>query len=130
MALDVFLDKFFIVFHSLFALFNLFGWIWKKTRKINLFLLSLTLFSWLILGIWYGIGYCPLTDLHWNIRYKLGLYDMPGSYIKFLLDIITGLDWDERLVDVGTGLVFSIAFILSIILNVLDCRKKQIPGEK
>ena len=124
--MDAFLDKFFIIFHTLFALFNLFGWIWKKSRKINLLLLSLTLFSWLILGFWYGIGYCPLTEWHWQIRYKLGLYDMPNSYIKFLLDTLTGYDWNEIFVDVGTGLAFGVALIISIILNVLDWRKKRL----
>jgi len=127
--LDVFLDKFFIIFHTFFALFSLFGWIWKNTRKINLFFLSLTFFSWLIVGIWYGIGYCPLTEWHWQIRYDLGLYDMPNSYIKFLLDTLTGLDWNERLVDVGTGLAFSASLIISIILNIHDWRNKRIQEE-
>ncbi len=121
--MDIFLDKFFIVFHTFLALFILFGWIWKKTRKINITLLFLTLFSWLILGIWYGIGYCPLTEWHWQVRYNLGLYDLPHSYIKFLLDTLTGWDWNETLVDVGTGVAFSAAFIVSILLNISDWKK-------
>ena len=127
--MDQFLDKFLFLFHACFALFNIFGWIWKKTRKLNLFTLSLTLFSWLILGIWYGVGYCPLTEWHWRIRYNLGFYDMPSSYIKFLIDTITGLDWDQRVVDVGTGIVFSLAFIVSIMVNIFELRKRQIPDE-
>jgi len=123
--LDLFLDKFFIIFHTFLALFNLFGWIWRKTRKINLLMLLLTLFSWVILGIWYGIGYCPLTEYHWRVRYRLGLYDMPNSYIKFLLDTFTGWDWNESLVDLGTGLAFSLAFIISVVLNISDLRKKN-----
>jgi hypothetical protein len=123
--MDVFLDKFFIIFHTLFALFNLFGWIWKKTRKINLLLLFLTLFSWLILGIWYGVGYCPLTEWHWQVRYNLNLYNMPNSYIKFLLDTLTGWNWNEVLVDVGTGALFGTAFIVSITYNIYDWRKAQ-----
>jgi len=72
-----FLDKFFFVFHSLLILFNLSGWMWKKTRRLNLVLLLLTGFSWTILGIWYGFGFCPSTEWHWQVRMKLGLPDMP-----------------------------------------------------
>ena len=123
--LNVLLDKFFIFFHTLLSLFILFGWIWKKTRQINLLLLFLTLFSWLILGIWFGIGYCPLTEWHWRIRYRLGLFDMPDSYIKFLLDTLTGMDWNKTVVDVGTGMAFGVAFIMSVVLNIADWRKKR-----
>jgi hypothetical protein len=123
--LDLILDKFFIIFHTSLALFNLFGWIWRKTRKINLLLLLITLFSWIILGIWYGIGYCPLTEWHWQVRYRLGLYNMPGSYIKFLLDTLTGWDWNEMLVDIGTGCAFGMAFVFSVVFNYSDWRKIQ-----
>lgn len=123
--MDVFLDKFFIIFHTVLALFNLFGWMWKKARRINLFSLILTLFSWIILGIWYGLGYCPLTEWHWRIRYRLGIYDMPESYIKFLLDTITGMDCNETAVDVGTAMAFSVAFVISMVLNIYDWRNKD-----
>ena len=101
-----FLDGFFYVFHTLLILFNLFGWIWSKTRKINLFTLILTGLSWFLLGIWYGWGYCPCTDWHWQVRMKLGHYDMPVSYIKFLIKSLTGLDLNARLVDILTLLFF------------------------
>jgi hypothetical protein len=123
--MDAFLDKFFIIFHTFLALFNLFGWIWQRTRKINLIFLLLTLFSWIILGIWYGIGYCPLTEWHWQVRYNLKLYDMPNSYIKFLLDTLTGLDWNETLVDAGTATLFGSALIISVVLNIADWRNRH-----
>ncbi len=68
-----FLDIFFTVFHSLLVLFILFGWIWKKTRRLNLICILLTGASWLFLGIFYGLGYCPLTDWHFNILRRLGI---------------------------------------------------------
>jgi hypothetical protein len=120
------LDKFLIIFHTLLALFNLFGWIWRKTRKINLILLLLTAFSWLVLGIWYGIGYCPLTDWHWQIRTRLGEIKIPHSYIKFLLDTISGLNWNAYLVDIVTATAFSLALLLSIIFNIRDQRKQAV----
>jgi len=118
--MDIFLDKFFIVFHTLFALFNLLGWIWRKTRKLNLILLLITAFSWGILGIWYGFGYCPFTDWHWQVRERIGYHDMPASYVKFLLDTITGLDLDPLFVDIFTGSAFGLALILSLYLNIRD----------
>ncbi|MCK4992787.1 MAG: DUF2784 family protein, partial [Bacteroidales bacterium] len=79
-----FLDIFFTFFHTCLVIFNLFGWIWKKTRRLNLICLLLTAASWFILGIFYGLGYCPLTDWHFNILRKLGHTDLPDSYLSFL----------------------------------------------
>ena len=115
------LDIFFVVFHSTLIIFNLFGWIWKKTRLLNLITLALTGASWLFLGLIVGtLGYCPLTDWHFNILYKLGKTDLPVSYIKYLADRITGLNLNASLVDNLTLYCFLAAFILSIILNIRD----------
>ena len=121
--MDVFLDKFLLVFHTFFALFNLLGWIWKKTRRINLYSLLLTAFSWFILGIWYGIGYCPFTEWHWRIKMRLGNTELPASYIKYLIDTLTGLDVHANTVDVLTGCAFGAALILSVYFNVRDYRQ-------
>lgn len=112
------LDIFFLFFHSSLILFNLFGWIWEKTRILNLITLSLTAFSWTILGIWYGFGYCPCTDWHWMVRRELGDTDMPRSYIKFLLDELLGLDFSAYTVDLWTGILFILVFLISIFVNV------------
>lgn len=113
-----FLDIFFFVFHTCLILFNLFGWIWKATRTLNLITLSATAFSWVVLGIWYGFGYCPCTDWHWMVRRELGYADMPNSYIKFLIDELTGLQFAAYTVDLWTGILFFSAFVISIYVNV------------
>jgi len=112
-----FLDIFFTVFHTSLVIFNLFGWIWKKTRRLNLICLLVTAGSWLILGIFYGFGYCPLTDWHFNILRNLGYTDLPNSYLSFLFTRLTGLPIDQSLVDGITlgGLI--IALLISIYLN-------------
>ena len=120
-----FLDIFFYVFHTLLIFFNLFGWIWQKTRKINLFTLLITGLSWSLLGIWYGFGYCPCTDWHWQVRMKLGHHDMPVSYIKFLIKSLTGLDLNARLVDIFTLLFFILAICASIYMNFRDWKNKK-----
>jgi hypothetical protein len=120
-----FLDKFFFVFHSFIIIFNLFGWTWKKTRKANLIVLLLTAFSWFILGIWYGIGFCFCTEWHYQVRMKLGYFDMPSSYVKFLIDSVTGLDVNATLVDIFTLTFFLLALIASIVTNGRDRRNKS-----
>jgi Protein of Unknown function (DUF2784) len=118
------LDYFFLYFHLAVVLFNLFGWIWSKTRKWNLALLLLTGASWFILGIFYGIGYCPLTAWHWTVLYKLGVTNLPNSYIKYIVLRIFGINFRDGLVDTFTGVSFSIAFICSVIFNILDYRRR------
>lgn len=120
-----FLDKFFFVFHSLIIIFNLLGWAWEKTRKVNLIVLLLTAFSWFILGIWYGLGYCFCTDWHYQVRMNLGYFNMPSSYVKFLIDSLTGFDVNAKLVDILTLTLFLLALIASIFTNVRDWRNKR-----
>lgn len=120
-----FLDKFFFIFHSALILLILFGWIWRKTRVANLVVVLLTAFSWFILGIWYGFGFCPSTEWHWQVRMKLGYYDMPSSYTKFLIDSLTGLDVNEKMVDIFAVLFLTLALFASVLTNVRDLRKKQ-----
>ena len=105
-----FLDIFFLLFHSLLIIFNLFAWIWKPIRKANFITLVLTGASWFILGIFYGIGYCPLTDWHWEVLEKLGHSNLPASYMKYLFDRITGLDINAQIVDIATAIPLSLSF--------------------
>lgn len=112
-----FLDIFFLIFHTALTLFNLFGWIWRPLRKINLITLSLTGISWFIAGIFYGIGYCPLTDWHWKVLHKLGHYNLPDSYIKYILDRITGLDFNASFIEKMTVVMFFIAVGISLYVN-------------
>jgi len=123
------LDIFFTAFHTLLVLFILFGWIWKKTRRLNLVMILLTAASWLGLGIFYGLGYCPLTDWHFNILRKLGYSDLPNSYLSFLFTRLSGLEIDQKLVDTVTLWGLVLALLISVYLNLrywfLPSRKKK-----
>lgn len=118
-----FLNVFFFVFHTVFTLFNLAGWLFRKTRRWNLITLLLTAFSWFVLGIWFGWGYCFCTDWHWKVREHLGFHDQQRSYIHFLLLKLTGIDFNETLVENVTLIVFLISLVGSIWLNLNDRRK-------
>jgi hypothetical protein len=121
----VLLNKFFFIFHSCMIVFILFGWAWRKARLVNLFIILLTAFSWFILGIWYGYGYCPSTDWHWRVRSELGIRDLPESYTKFLVDSFTGGDVSQGLVDRATLVLLLSALAISLTLNIKGWRKKR-----
>ena len=118
-------NYFFIVFHVVLIFFNLFGWIPKKLRKWNLVSLILTAFSWIVLGIFYGFGYCFLTDWHWGIREKLGYTNKSHSYIHFLISELTGITISERTVDVVTAVSFFSALAISIYLNIRQAVQRK-----
>src|SRR6056297_836466 len=117
-------DLFFLIFHTVLTLFNLTGWIWKKTRRINLITLLLTGGSWFILGLFCGIGYCPLTEWHFQILRKLGASTLPYSYIDYLIERLKGIDFNAQLVDTATGVGFFLALLISVYLNIRDYRKQ------
>jgi hypothetical protein len=116
-------NYFFFAFHIALIFFNLFGWIPERFRKWNLISLSLTAFSWFVLGIFYGFGYCFLTDWHWQVREKIGYSTESNSYIHFLITELTGFSPDEHLVDVFTAIFFFLAFGLSIYVNIRRSKK-------
>lgn len=101
-------------------LFNLFGWIPKKLRRWNLATLALTAFSWIVLGIFYGFGYCFLSDWHWQVREKLGYSTDSNSYIHFLITELTSISIEEKVVDILTAIFFFIAFAVSVYVNKKD----------
>jgi len=110
-------DWLFTVLHLVIIGFNLLGWIWKETRKLHFIFVLLTAGSWLILGIWFGLGYCPITDWQWEIKEKLGETNLPNSFIKYFADKITGNDISSNTIDVITALCFGTAVFLSVYLN-------------
>jgi hypothetical protein len=110
-------DTFFFVFHICLIFFNLFGWIFKPLRKWNLVTLSLTAFSWFVLGAFYGFGFCFLTDWHWHIREKLGYANPYHSYIQFLVVTVFSIAVSEQLINFLTATFFFAALMMSIITN-------------
>lgn len=113
------LDLLFTIFHVALIVFNLTGWIWKKTRRLHLITLLLTAASWAILGIWYGLGYCPLTDWHWQVKEKLGETHLPNSFVKYLLDKLLGTDLPVPLVDQITLYSLLAAVVAAAVVNLM-----------
>jgi len=111
------LDWFFMTLHPAIMLFNLAGWMLKKTRKANLVLLLLTGSSWFILGLRKGIGYCPLTDWHFTVLEKAGAENLPDSYIKYLIERITGWNVTENTANTLTVSLYFLELLCTIIKN-------------
>lgn len=116
-------NTFFFIFHIALILFNLFGWLPIKLRRWNLTALLLTAFSWCILGIFYGFGYCFLTDWHWQVREHLGYTTDSNSYIHFLITELTDISVSEKLVDIFTALIFFAALATSVYVNIKDRKR-------
>jgi hypothetical protein len=114
------LNVFFFLFHTCLVVFNVAGWAWKRTRLWNLYSLGLTAFSWFLMGIWYGTGYCVCTDLHFRVRETLGIHDNADNYLQLLARHVLGLDPSPAMVRQIAGLVFGLCLVASITLNVRD----------
>lgn len=119
------LDLFFFAFHTVLILFNILGWLVPRWRLANFITLSITAFSWFVLGIWYGWGYCFCTDWHWQVREMLGYENMSSSYIHFLILKVIGFDFSANLVDSVTVIVFFSAFVISAYLNIRKWRNRS-----
>jgi hypothetical protein len=112
-----FLDILLTIVHLLVIGFNLFGWIWPRTRKAHLVCVLLTAASWLVLGIWFGWGYCPITDWQWDVKHKLGEQNLPNSFIKYYADKLAGKEFDTGFIDTVTAVSFAVAGLLSLYVN-------------
>lgn len=113
------LDIFFTILHLVIIGFNLLGWIWPSTRKWHFISIVITAAFWFIFGLWYGLGYCPITDWQWQVKERLGEENLPNSFVKYFADKITGREIDAGLIDALTAVFFALAAILSVYVNFI-----------
>jgi hypothetical protein len=106
---------------------NLFGWIPKKLRKLHIITLATTVFSWLVLGYFYGWGYCYLTDLHWDILEELGQRPSQSGYVEYLFQRLLNINVSIECSDLITitGLLFGLggAVFINIIYPFFNRKK-------
>lgn len=124
------LDLFLTLLHLLIIGFNLFGWIFPATRKLHFIFILLTGTSWFILGIWFGIGYCPITDWQWQVKEKLGETNLPDSFITYMAGKITGHRFSDVFIDRLVLVSFIAAVLLSVYFNFFKWRKMRCVKEK
>ena len=120
-----FLDILLTLVHFALITFNLFGWIWQKTRKAHLVTVVATAFSWFVLGFWFGWGYCPITHWQWEVKQQLGETNLPNSFIKYYADRISGQNINPAVVDRGTAIVFAIIVLITVFVNIFKQKTKN-----
>jgi hypothetical protein len=118
-------DYAFLIVHTALIFFNLLGWISQSTSRWHLYSISLTLASWFFLGIWFGWGYCVCTDWHWEILRMRGVYDLPNSYIDYLIQRLLGFHPPAKLIEILTLLLTLSAFLLSLWVNFRNQFKRD-----
>jgi hypothetical protein len=111
----VLLDLACFFFHTLLILFNLIGWAFRKTRVAHLVTLSLTLFSWFVMGAYYGWGYCLCADWQFQIRRQLGYVDVETSYLQLLGRQVFGLTFNRSVSDWIAGGALALIVIATAI---------------
>ena len=118
------LQTLFFVFHTAWMIFNMVGWAWRRTRPLHLLTMGLTAFSWFVLGIWHGWGFCLCTEWHWEVRRRLGYQDPERSYTALLVRSVTGVHVNQALSETVTGIVFVVAALLGGVLSLRDRRRR------
>lgn len=122
-----FLDALLTIVHFAIIGFNLFGWIPTRLRRAHLIVVALTAASWFVLGIWFGIGYCPVTDWQWRVKEQLGERNLPASFITYYAEKLSGRHFSDAVINMATGALFAAAALLSLYVNFL-VRRKARPG--
>jgi hypothetical protein len=118
-------DILFTLLHLAIIGFNLTGWLWRRTRRAHLILVILTAASWFILGIWYGMGYCPITEWQWDVKEQLGEKNLPASFVTYYAEQLTGRHFSDAFINNVVAGSFASAAILSIYFNFFKDRKKR-----
>lgn len=118
------LDIALFLLHCVVILFNCLGWMWRRTRRLHLWVICLTAGSWFILGIWYGWGYCFLTDWAWRIKRQLGETGLPNSFIQYMFDQI-GIAMSPSTTDTITSTVFAVSVLIALYVNVRDYLQRR-----
>jgi len=109
--------------HIIIIGFNLFAWMFSATRKAHFICVIITAFCWFVLGIWFGWGYCPVTDWQWHIKEKLGEINLPASFITYYADKITGRNFSDTFINTLTLMLFLLAAIISVHVNFFKKKK-------
>ena len=110
------IDVFFFVFHTALILFNLAGWAWAPTRRLHFICIAATLFSWVVMGAFFGFGYCLCTDWHFQVRRSLGLPVVGHTYLQLMAHVFLGIEMSQTMSNMlaGGGLLFILVAMVTV----------------
>ena len=115
-------DLFFNVLHIMIILINSLGWIFNITLKPSLYLILITLSCWTLLGIFQGIGFCPLTYIHSHYLYANYEFHLPFSYLDYLLIDNFNLALTSKTISIISIFVIFISLLINLKKNNLNNR--------
>ncbi len=124
MAMWHLIDGLLTALHLAVILVNLTFWLIPRLRPVHFIVVNLTAFSWIVLGYFYGWGYCFLTDWHWKVKAYLGERPHQTSFIHYFLDQI-GFRYNPGLVDQATAVIFIVVWIIAWIQWFLRRRRRR-----
>ena len=104
--------------HLAIILFVMTGWLFSALRPYHLALIVLMLGCWFILGRWLGAGYCPVTDWQWKLKAHYGYGKPDASYIRYVLQKVTGHELNPVTVDKSVLICTVIITGISLCLNI------------
>lgn len=113
-------DLFFNVLHIMVILINSLGWIFNITLKPSLYLILITLSCWTLLGIFQGIGFCPLTYIHSHYLYTNYEFHLPFSYLDYLLIDNFNLPLTSKTISIISIFVIFISLLINLKKNNLN----------
>lgn len=112
----IFLNLVLHIIHLSIIGFFLFAWFLPEYRVLHLILSFSIFFSWFGLGLFYGFGYCLVTDIQWKLKKESGYDPETPYYIKYIVDKATGANINSKLSNMVTTYTFFVISILSIVL--------------
>lgn len=109
--------------HLSIIIFSVTGWMIPVLRPYHLLLCLLIAFSWFVLGARKGWGYCLVTDWQWKLMRRMGMTNLPSSYMPMLYRYVTGHEGDSRRIELATRWVFFFSLLASLVVNQELIRK-------
>lgn len=107
------LDILLHIAHSGLVLFMVFGIFYKPWAKWHFIAVIMIWISWLLVGSYVGTyGYCPLTEMQWNVKRHLGEYSLPPSYIEYVYTTATGQDVDNKLM---SNIIAAVMLVITMV---------------
>ncbi|MCA9051975.1 MAG: DUF2784 family protein [Planctomycetaceae bacterium] len=113
----------FFTIHNALIVFNLLGWIRPETRRLHRLTVLATLFSWFVMGARYGWGYCLCTDLHFEVRRRMGIHAGETSYTELLLNQLPGVHVTRWTADIITVTALVAILIATVTVRIYDLRR-------
>lgn len=111
--------------HTAIVLFNLTGWMWRRTRVLHLIIFGLTAFSWFVLGAVYGWGYCFCTDYHAHVLRQLDHPDANLTFIQLMFKRLCGVSLSQPVSNWVGGGGFGLILIATCLVWVREWRRRS-----